>query len=143
MPILINGSTGISASGNIITNGVAQAATANITGNISGDFVFDSKGELRTQPVNNQTTSYTLSVVDSGKYVSTNANVTVPSSTFAAGQSVTIYNNSSSSITLVQGAGVTMYNVGTASTGDRTLAQRGLATVFCVGANTFVISGVS
>ena len=34
-----------------------------------------------------------------------------------------------------------MYFVGTASTGSRTLAQRGLATVYCVAANTFVITG--
>ena len=30
---------------------------------------------------------------------------------------------------------------GTATTGDRTLAQRGVATVLCVGADEFTISG--
>ena len=34
-----------------------------------------------------------------------------------------------------------MYLAGTATTGNRTLAQRGVATVLCVGTNTFVISG--
>jgi hypothetical protein len=34
-----------------------------------------------------------------------------------------------------------MYLVGTATTGNRTLAQRGVATVLCVGTDTFVIMG--
>ena len=34
-----------------------------------------------------------------------------------------------------------MYLVGTSTTGNRTLAQRGLATIVCVASNTFVISG--
>ena len=53
----------------------------------------------------------------------------------------TIYNNSASSQTITQGTSVTMYQVGTATTGNRTLAQRGLCTVFCVASNTFVITG--
>jgi hypothetical protein len=36
---------------------------------------------------------------------------------------------------------VTMYLVGTATTGNRTLAQRGVATILCVGTNTFVCTG--
>jgi hypothetical protein len=34
-----------------------------------------------------------------------------------------------------------MYLAGTATTGNRTLAQRGLVTVLCVASNTFVING--
>jgi hypothetical protein len=34
-----------------------------------------------------------------------------------------------------------MYLGGTATTGNRTLAQRGIATVLCVTSNIFVISG--
>jgi hypothetical protein len=34
-----------------------------------------------------------------------------------------------------------MYQVGTSNTGNRTLAQKGLATVYCVTTNTFVITG--
>lgn len=111
------------------------------TGNITGSALFDSKGEIRTLPENAQTTVYTLLAGDAGKYISSNANVVVPASQFSSGQSVAIYNNSAANITVVQDTGVTMYNIGTASTGNRTLAQRGIATVFCVGANTFVIGG--
>jgi hypothetical protein len=60
---------------------------------------------------------------------------------FAIGDTVTIYNDSASSQTITQGASVTMYLVGTATTGNRTLAQRGLCTVLCVASNTFVVTG--
>jgi hypothetical protein len=60
---------------------------------------------------------------------------------FSAGDIVSIYNNSTLPQTISQGASVTMYLVGTSATGNRTLSQRGLATVLCVGSNEFVISG--
>ena len=67
--------------------------------------------------------------------------MTVPASVFAVGDAVTIYNDSGSNQTITQGGSVTMYLVGTATNGNRTLAQRGLVTILCVAANTFVISG--
>jgi hypothetical protein len=126
-------------SGGTINNAVIGGSTP-----AAGTFttVTDSKGELRSVPQNTQTSAYVLVAADSGKYISiTTGGVTVPSGVFSAGETVTIYNNSSSDQTVTQGASVTMYQVGTANTGNRTLAQRGLATVICVASNTFVITG--
>jgi hypothetical protein len=82
---------------------------------------------------------------DAGKHINiTTGGVTVNVSTLAVGDMVTIYNNSASSQTITSGTSVTMYLAGTATTGNRTLAQRGLATVLCVtsGASAvYVISG--
>jgi hypothetical protein len=126
-------------SGGTINNAVIGGSTP-----AAGTFttVTDSKGELRSVPQNTQTSAYVLVAADSGKYISiTTGGVTVPSGVFSAGETVTIYNNSSSDQTITQGTSVTMYQVGTANTGNRTLAQRGLATVICVASNTFVITG--
>lgn len=102
----------------------------------------DIKGELRDLPANSQTAAYTLVLADHGKHISiTTGGVTVPAGVFGVGDNVTIFNNSGSSQTITQGASVTMRQAGTANTGNRTLAQYGLATVLCVAANTFVISG--
>lgn len=141
-----NGGTGVTTStgtGNVVLSasptltGTLTAATISASGSIS-----DSIGNVRTVPENTQTTGYTLVATDNGKYINiTTGGVTVPASVFSSGQSVTIYNNSASSQTITQGASVTMYQVGTATTGNRTLAQRGLCTVFCVASNTFVITG--
>lgn len=43
--------------------------------------------------------------------------------------------------TPVDSSGANLTFTGTATTGNRTLAQRGVATILCVGTNTFVISG--
>jgi hypothetical protein len=93
-----------------------------------------------TVPPVSTTGVYTLLATDLGQYVSINANVTVPPAVFSAGDVVVIYNNSASSISVLRGAGVTMYWVGGVN-GDRALTARGLATLLCVGSNVFVITG--
>ena len=101
----------------------------------------DSKGELRLVPLNTATSAYTLTATDHGKCINTSSNVIVPPSIFTAGQNAVIFNNGTTDITITQSTSVTMYQVGTANTGNRTLAQKGLATVYCVTTNTFVITG--
>ena len=88
-----------------------------------------------------KTSSYILTASDIGTLVQTNATVTVNQDIFTAGNATTIYNNSASNITITQGTNVTFYLAGTATTGSRTLAQRGVATVLCVSSNVFVVSG--
>ena len=144
----ISASGTVSATGNVSGGNLTTAGVVSATGNVSGGnvtattAVTDAIGNVRTITQNAQTTGYTLQASDNGKHISiTTGGVTVPASVFSAGQSVAIYNNSGSSQTITQGASATMYLVGTATTGNRTLAQRGLATVLCVGTDTFVITG--
>lgn len=83
----------------------------------------------------------TVVSADAGKYLNVNANVTFNASTsFSSGDAVTIYNNSNASITVVSSS-ITLRLAGTATTGNRALAQRGVATVLCVASNDYVISG--
>lgn len=133
--------TGTATFANISTTNVSATLVSSTNVNASSN-VTDSLGNVRTIVQNAQTTGYTLLATDSGKHISiTTGGVTIPASVFSAGQAVTIYNNSASSQTLTQASGVTMYLAGTATTGNRTLAQRGLATVLCTGTNAFVIAG--
>lgn len=121
-------------------NAVSYTVGTSFVANSSG--VYDSIGPIRNLPLNSQTSSYTLQASDSGKMIDiTTGGVTVPASIFTSGQNVTIYNDSSANQTITAASGVTMYQAGTSNTGNRTLAQRGVATVFCVAANTFVIGG--
>ena len=93
-------------------------------------------------PQNAQTSAYTLVASDTGKHISiTTGGVTVPSGIFSVGDIVTIYNNSSSSQTITQGASVTLRQAGTSNTGNRSLDQYGTSTLLCVASNVFVISG--
>lgn len=126
-------------------NGTVGATTANtgaFTTITTSSTIADSIGDVRNIPQNSQVTGYTLVASDNGKHISiTTGGVTVPASVFSAGNSVVVFNNSASSQTITQGASVTMYLSGTATTGNRTLAQRGLCTILCYAANSFVISG--
>lgn len=125
-----------------VTGAVTASSTMAVTGAItSSASISDDLGAVRNVPQNVQTVSYVLVASDNGKHISTIAGVTIPASVFSVGNNVTIYNNSASSITITQDVGVTLRQVGTANTGNRTLAQRGLCTVLCVLSNEFVITG--
>jgi hypothetical protein len=124
---------------------MSTLSVSNILGtsalNVSSS-VSDGIGNIRDVPVDNKTTGYVLTVNDIGKLISiTTGNVWVPNAVFSSGDNITVYNDSGSNQTINSNSSVTMYLVGTATTGNRTLSQRGLASIICVAANTFVITG--
>jgi len=149
--VVSNGST---SDGTISVSNVTVTNTTNVSGitvsdnvtaanNITttaGDMV-DQKGEIRLVPTNTQASTYTFVAADHGKVILASGNITVPPSIFSAGQTVTVYNNTGSDLTISRGTGVTMYWSTDGTNANRTLATRGVATVLCVGSNTFVITG--
>ncbi len=125
------------------TNAGTTALTLNSSQNATfAGTVSDSLGNLRSIPVNSQSGAYVLVAADAGKavYISTGG-VTINNSLFSTGDAVTIINNSGSDQTITQGSGFTLYNTADASTGNRTLAGRGMATVWFSSANGGYISG--
>ena len=112
------------------------------TGTVSATVFSDSKGNLRSIPANSQSGAYVAVAADAGKaiYISTGG-VTINDSVFSAGDAVTIINNSGSNQTITQGSGVTLYNAADATTGNRTLAGRGMATIWFISAGGAYISG--
>ena len=127
---------------NSITNRGNSTSNGISVGVVTATTVNDSIGNVRDVPQNAQTSAYILAASDVGKHISiTTGGVTVNPNIFSVGDAVSIYNNSGSNQTITQGTSVTMYLVGTSTTGNRTLAQRGVATVLCVGNDTFVIMG--
>jgi hypothetical protein len=130
----------VGASGAYIKVTELLPPSAGFTGS-AGTNGFTGSAAPLNLPVVNRSSAYTLTAADVGDYVNiTTGGVTVPAGVFVSGDVVSIYNNSASSQTITTTA-VTCYLVGTATTGNRTLAQRGLATLLCVGTNEFVISG--
>jgi hypothetical protein len=128
----------ISGTLNSTVTATTQAAkTANTT--IATTAFVDQLRSLLTQST--AAGGGTLVIGDRGTLVSVTAGVTVPANIFAANDVVTIYNNSGSNITITQGGSLTLRQVGTANTGNRTLAQRGLVTVVFISATEAVISG--
>jgi hypothetical protein len=112
---------------------INSAYTSTILSLTDAGILSDGKGDVRAAPQNSQGGAYTLVVGDAGKHISiTTGGVTVDASIFSVGDMVTVFNNSGSSQTITQGTSVTLRLAGTATTGNRTLAQYGVATLLCV-----------
>jgi hypothetical protein len=139
IPTLNQNTTGSAGSvANALTAGTGLTASATFNG--SAAVTFNATGTT----INSQTSAYTLVAADAGKTVSiTTGGVTCPASVLAAGNIISIYNNSGSSQTITQGSGLTLQWAGqsTSSTGNRTLGLYGIATIVYISPTLAVISG--
>ena len=93
--------------------------------------------------VGTKTSSYQLGVSDVGKYVqiSTGGSITIPTSTFAEGDAISLFNNTTGNITITCSA-PTAYIAGTDTIKtSMTLATRGVATILFYSATACVVSG--
>jgi len=159
-----SGGTGITSFG----TGVATALGANVTGSggialaTSPTFVTPvlgtptsgnldnctadgtSKVGYRNVPaVGTKTTSYTLQTADVGKYVQVGSggSITIPDATFAEGDVISIFNNTSGSITIT--CTITTAYIGGTNTDKASvsLVTRGICTILFISGTVCVISG--
>ena len=124
-----------------ISTDVTIGRHVNVVGVVTAATINDSGGNIRAITSNSKSGAYDLDVDDVGELINTSSGVSVLSGVFSAGDAVTIFNSSTGDITITEGSSVTMYLAGSSTTGDRTLAQKGVATVLCVGTDTFTILG--
>ena len=95
------------------------------------------------QSGSDKTTSYTLATSDVGEFVGVGSggSITIPNSTFAAGDIVSIFNNTTGNITITCSI-TTAYIAGTNTDKDTmTLATRGVATVLFISGTVCVVTG--
>jgi hypothetical protein len=95
------------------------------------------------QSGSDKTTSYSLTTTDVGKFVGvgTSGSITIPNSTFAAGDVISIFNNTTGNITITCSI-TTAYIAGTNTDKDTmTLATRGVATILFISGTVCVVSG--
>jgi hypothetical protein len=95
------------------------------------------------QTGSDKTSSYTLATTDVGKYVGvgTSGSIVVPNSTFANGDAISIFNNTTGNITITTSA-LTAYIGGTnTAKASITLATRGIATILFVSSTVCVVTG--
>jgi hypothetical protein len=93
--------------------------------------------------VGTKTSSYILATGDVGKYVQvgTSGSITIPDATFAEGDVISIFNNTTGNVTLTCSI-TTAYIAGTDSDkATMTLATRGVATVLFISSTVCVVSG--
>lgn len=105
--------------------------------------ITSSLGYKNIPPVGTKTGSYTLATTDVGEYVQVGSggSITIPDATFAEGDAVSIFNNTSAGITITCTI-TTAYIAGTDS--DKatvTLATRGVCTILFISSTVCVITG--
>jgi len=91
-----------------------------------------------------KTASYTLVAGDVGKFIElgTSGTVVVPASVFAAGDAISIFNNTSASISCTCSAVTTVYKGGTdADISSFSVTTRGVATILFITATLAVVTG--
>ena len=147
-----NGTTGttISLDPNVVVTltGTQTLTNKTITGLANVSTVSDFSGNtyqfgFRNMPQSG-TSSGNLALGDSGKHVYVSSGVTVPPNSsvpFEIGAVITVVSNATS-LTITQGSGVTLKWATSPSTGNRTLASNGIATLLKVATDTWYIFGL-
>jgi hypothetical protein len=107
--------------------------------------IADINGNVRTVPQSgsSKTSSYTLATTDIGEYILLGASgaIVIPDATFAAGDVITIFNNTASTATITCSI-TTAYIAGTfTDKATMTLAAAGVATVLFITSTLCVVSG--
>ena len=146
---IVNGSTSGIAGGPCVPIISADVPT---TANTTPRLLIDSSGKITDQYGNiraiprtgsEKTSAYTLAITDVGQFVQvgTSGSVTVPNDTFATGDVVSVFNNTTGNIS-INCPITTAYLSGTNT--DRaslTLATRGVATILFINPSLCVASG--
>ena len=133
--------------GNASGSGTHTLQSANTNSNITQtlpDVSGVTLGFLNVpQSGSDKTTSYTLATSDVGEFVGVGSggSVTIPNSTFSAGDIVSIFNNTTGNITITCSI-TTAYIAGANTDKDTmTLATRGVATVLFISGTVCVVTG--
>ena len=148
-----NGGTGVTTStgsGNVVlstsptlTTPILGTPTSGNLSNCTADGTNNVGYRNVPQSGSDKTTSYSLVVGDVGKFVGvgTSGSITIPDATFAAGDVVSIFNNTSAAITVTCTI-TTAYIAGAdADVATVSLATRGVATILFLSGTVCVISG--
>ncbi len=123
-----------------LTLDMSDAGSATFNSTIS-----DADGDVRAIPQSgsDKTSSYTLTTGDIGNFVGigSGGSITVPNSTFSAGDAISIFNNTSGDRTIT--CSITTAYIGgeDADKASVTLATRGVCTILFISGTVCVITG--
>ena len=133
--IVGNGSTWVAESGATARTSLGLGTGNNVEfTNVTASGHFDGPAEKSS------TTSGTLAAGDANTTIAATGGITIPNSTYSAGDIIMIANNSASSITLTATI-TTMRLAGTGTTGNRMVAQRGLAVLYFISGTEVIVGG--
>lgn len=121
----------------IATNGSTRL-TIGSTGGVTSSTIPDAVGY---KGIPQSATTTTAAIGDVGKCIRITGNIDIPNGVFAQGDAISIYNAGTGSLQITQGTSFTLRLAGTTTTGNRTIARYGLATIWFDASNEGIISG--
>lgn len=130
----------------IANGGTGGTSISTAAANLQGTGLDTNSVGFRMVPQNSQSTSYVTVAADSGKHIYTatgSITFTIAANSSVAypiGTAITFVNTNASSITIAINTD-TMTLAGTTTTGNRTLAQNGVATALKITSTSWLISG--
>ena len=127
--------------GNASGAGSVTLQSANTSGTLTQTLPATDAVTLGYLNIPVSSTSGTLVAADVGKVVSISATIIIPASLFAAGDAISIYNNSASTKTITCSAVTTKIAGSDTTVTSATLAIRGVATVLFIDATNCVLTG--
>jgi hypothetical protein len=140
--------TGNITGGNIITTGLTSTANLSVTGNTATITTANYSIGYLNVPQISLAANTTIALTDSGKHYysvsASNLALTIANNTsvsWSVGTAITIVNAGTANILINQGTGVSMYQAGNATSGNRVLATFGMATIMNTAANVWFING--
>jgi len=133
----------IKLQGNASNTGISVLQSANVSTTVTQTLPTLDGATLGYLNIPSSTNvSGTLIATDVGKFLSLSAGVIIPASIFAAGDVISLYNNTSGNLTVTCSAVTNAYIAGTdTDKASVTLATRGVCTVLFIDATTCVLTG--
>lgn len=139
----LDGITATVAELNTLDGITATTAELNYTDGVTSSIQTQLDDLKTVPPVGTKTSSYTLTASDTGEYVQigSGGSITIPDATFAEGDVVSLFNNTTGDITITCSI-TTAYLAGSdADVSSATLATRGVATILFISSTVCVITG--
>ena len=133
----------IKLQGNASNTGISVLQSANVSTTVTQTLPTLDGATLGYLNIPSSTNATgTLVATDVGKFLSLSAGVIIPASVFAAGDVISLYNNTSGNLTVTCSAVTLAYIAGTdTDKASVTLATRGVCTVLFIDATTCVLTG--
>ena len=131
----------IKLQGNASNTGISVLQSANVSTTVTQTLPTLDGSTLGYLNVPVSSTSGTLVAADVGKVVSISAGITIPASVFVAGDVVSIFNNTSGTLTITCSAVTTKIAGSDTTVTSATLAIRGVCTVLFYATGSCVLTG--
>jgi len=131
----------IKLQGNSSGSGTSVLQSANTSSTLTQTLPATDAVTLGYLNIPSSATTGTLVAADVGKFLPISATIIIPASIFAAGDVVSLYNNSASTKTITCSAVTTKIAGSDTTVTSATLAIRGVATVLFIDATNCVLTG--